>query len=225
MMQLLAAPWRSRTRRSMLTFAAALAVSATLVSSVAADTPSTTDPRATLTPGNIAAGIEAGVATLGTELLANRAKPWGDPANPGSIAFANSDLAFQGDHAFVGSFNGFQIYSIADPANPTLVTSVACPGGQGEVSVYGNLLFMSVEETRAKIDCTATPPATAETRFRGVRIFDISNPSLPGAGGRRPDVPRLPHAHTAEEPERRGQSLCLRERHRRRPLGDRAGGL
>ena len=89
------------------------------------------------------------------ELLANRPKPAGffNPANPGDFGFVNSDLAFQGDHAFVGNFNGFQIYNIADPANPMLRTAVVCPGGQGEVSVYGNLLFMSAEETRARTDC------------------------------------------------------------------------
>ena len=47
------------------------------------------------------------------------------------------------------------------------------------MSVYNNLLFMSVEETRAKIDCSSTPPADATTRFRGVRIFDISNLNQP----------------------------------------------
>ncbi len=91
----------------------------------------------------------------------------------------NSDLAFQGDFAFVGNFNGFNIYDISNPASPALRTSVVCPGGQGDVSVYGNLLFMSVEENRAKIDCSSTPPADATTRFRGVRIFDISNIDSP----------------------------------------------
>ena len=108
---------------------------------------STTDPRV-----DAHARLDnAGVAANGMELLANRRKPAGffDPANPGSFAFVNSDLAFQGDHAFVGNFNGFQIYNISDPANPQIRTAVVCPGGQGEVSVYGNLLFMSAEETRA----------------------------------------------------------------------------
>ena len=182
MKQLLAAPRRSRTRRSLLTFAAALAVSATLVSTVAADTPSTTDPRATLTPGDPATGVEAGVAALGVELLAHRNKPagWFNPANPGDFGFVNSDLAFEGDHAFVGNFNGFLIYNIADPANPTLRTAVVCPGGQGEVSVYGNLLFMSAEETRARTDCGApSAPTGSPLRFRGLRVFDISNLDAP----------------------------------------------
>ena len=118
----------------------------------------------------------------GLELLANRTKPAGffNPANPGDFGFVNSDLAFQGNHAFVGNFNGFQIYDISDPANPTLRTAVVCPGGQGEVSVYGNLLFMSAEETRARTDCgSPAVPTGNPLRFRGVRIFDISNLDAP----------------------------------------------
>ena len=72
---------------------------------------------------------------------------------------------------------------------------MVCPGGQGDVSVYGNLLFMSVEETRAKKDCTldsAGRPTT--TRFRGVRIFDISNLDAPVQVGGA-DLPRLAHPH------------------------------
>jgi hypothetical protein len=41
---------------------------------------------------------------------------------------------------------------------------------------------MSVEETRAKKDCSANTtenPTTPENRFRGVRIFDISNIAMP----------------------------------------------
>jgi hypothetical protein len=127
-------------------------------------------------------GLGAGVANPGSassnmELLANSPKPAGffNPANLGSLSFANSDIAFQGDKAFVGSFNGFQIYDVSDPADPELEMAYVCPGGQGDLSIYGDLLFMSVEETRGKIDCSSTPAATAETRFRGVRIFDISD--------------------------------------------------
>ena len=57
---------------------------------------------------------------------------------------------------------------------------MVCPGGQGEVSVYGNLLFMSAEETRARTDCGApSAPTGSPLRFRGVRIFDISNIAAP----------------------------------------------
>jgi hypothetical protein len=167
----------SRRGRRLAALAAIVSTAGMAALTAGAQLPSTTDPRA-----NLAAGFEnPGVAFNGVALLANRAKPaaFSNPANPGDFGLLNSDLALQGNHAFVGNFNGFNIYDISNPSSPTLTTSVVCPGGQGDLSVYGNLLFMSVEETRAKIDCTLTPPATALTRFRGVRIFDISNIASP----------------------------------------------
>src|SRR5215216_1052900 len=164
-----------------------------LTAPAAAQLPTTDDPRV-----GLAAGFDnPGVAKQGLDLTAHSNKPGGffDPANLGSIAFANSDLAFQGDHAFVGSFNGWQVYDVSNPAAPTLRTSVVCPGGQGDLSVYGNLLFMSVEENRAKIDCTLTPAADATTRFRGVRIFDISNLCAPVQVG-AVQTCRGSHTHT-----------------------------
>ena len=134
-------------------------------------------------------------------LLATRSKPpvhTSAPDDVFGIAQANSDMALQGNYAFVGNFNGFTIYDISNPAAPALVTAVVCPGGQGDLSVYGNLLFMSVEETRAKKDCTLTPAATNATRFRGVRIFDISNISAPvQVGGVQ--TCRGSHTHTLVE--------------------------
>ena len=102
-------------------------------------------------------------------------KPWG------GLNFANSDLAFSGTHLFVGNFSGFNIYDISDPAKPALVTSVSCPGGQGDVSVHGNLLFMSVEQTRGRLDCGANgvEDPVSKQRFRGVRIFDITDIRTP----------------------------------------------
>jgi hypothetical protein len=58
---------------------------------------------------------------------------------------------------------------------------VVCPGGQGDVSIWGNLLFMSAQETRGRLDCGVqgvTTPVSAE-RFRGVRIFDITDLTKP----------------------------------------------
>src|SRR5580693_6615792 len=141
------------------------------------------------------------------------------------LAFANSDLAFQGNHLFEGNFYGVYIFDISQPANAKLLTSLVCPGGQGDVSVYKNLLFMSVEMPNGRLDCgvqgfppePAPPadeekdkgqdqakdaakdtdqnkdaaqnkdgddkgkerkrhiPAAQKDRFRGVRIFDISD--------------------------------------------------
>lgn len=106
------------------------------------------------------------------------------------LAFANTDLAFRGNHLFMGNFYGVNIYDISNPAKASLVTSMVCPGGQGDVSVYRNLMFMSVEMPNGRIDCgiqgfpPGPPPAEMKgppipapnkDRFRGVRIFDISD--------------------------------------------------
>ena len=137
------------------------------------------DPRVGLGAG----WMDAEEAAGNLELVANVPRPEGffDPADMGSFSFANSDLAFSGDYAFVGNYNGFQIYDVSEPSSPTLRTSVVCPGGQGDLSVYRNLLFMSVEETRGRLDCgTQGVQDTISTeRFRGVRIFDISSLDQP----------------------------------------------
>ena len=99
----------------------------------------------------------------------------------GLLNFGNTDLAFSGDRLFVGSHHGFNTYRVEVPASPQLVSSVVCPGGQGDVSVVGNLLIMSVEQTRGRVDCglggVAEP--VSEARFRGVRVFDIGDLRMP----------------------------------------------
>ena len=190
-----ATPVRERRagRRLGLAAACLLAVLGIAPGVASAQLPTTDDPRV-----GLSAGLDnAGTAALGVDLAAHLNKPpgWFNPSNPGDFAFPNSDMAFQGDYAFVGSFNGFNVYNISTPGAPVHKTSVVCPGGQGDVSVYENLLFMSVEETRAKKDCTLTPAATPETRFRGVRIFDISNISAPVQVG-QVQTCRGSHTHT-----------------------------
>ena len=103
------------------------------------------------------------------------------PGRRGLLNFANTDLAFSGDMLFEGNYHGFSTYRVEVPASPQLVSSVVCPGGQGDVSVVGNLLIMSVEQTRGRLDCGlqgVAEPVSAE-RFRGVRIFDIADTRLP----------------------------------------------
>ena len=112
------------------------------------------------------------------------------------LAFANSDLAFQGNRLFLGNFYGLNIYDISNPAKTRLLTSMICPGGQGDPSVYKNLLFMSVEMPNGRLDCgtqgfppppappagqenNPPPPPAQKDRFRGVRIFDITDISKP----------------------------------------------
>ena len=56
-----------------------------------------------------------------------------------------------------------------------------CPGGQGDVSVVGDLLIMSVEQTRGRLDCGLQGIAedVSDERFRGIRIFDVSDLTRP----------------------------------------------
>ncbi len=140
----------------------------------------------------------------------------GPTIDTGSV---NSDMAFSANHLFVGNYNGINMYDIDSPSQIKLKTSLVCPGGQGDVSVYGHLLFMSAEALNGRLDCgtqgiplppgyvppapppvdpaavgasggrggrggrggsggggrgrAASPPSP--DRFRGVRIFDISD--------------------------------------------------
>ncbi len=125
----------------------------------------------------------------------------------GQYGSTNSDLAFEGKTMFVGNYNGINFYDISKPAQVKLITSLLCPGGQGDVSVYGHLLFMSVEAGNGRLDCgvqgialpagyvpPAPPPPPADgsaprrvrppdlpspDRFKGVRVFDISDMTHP----------------------------------------------
>src|SRR5262249_28601607 len=178
-----------------------------------------TDPRAKLTPGLYDAGetsmglkhlllfkkpdafqlgtseaddpkVQKMIAQLGIGSAAKMAKPL--QLVIAQLAFANSDLAFEGNHLFQGNFYGLNVYDISNPAKASLLTTMVCPGGQNDVSVFKNLLFMSVEMPNGRLDCgiegfPPNPPpgpgeekqrrlpAAQKDRFRGVRIFDISD--------------------------------------------------
>jgi len=128
-----------------------------------ADTPDA-DPRE-----GLSAGLhDAGQAASNIALLSAQQKT--------SPFTTNSDLAFTGDYAISGNYYGFQVYDVSDPAAPELTGTFVCPGGQGDVSVYGDLLFMSVESAPGRLDCgTTSVGATDPQNFRGVRVFDISD--------------------------------------------------
>ena len=221
-------------------------VSAALMSAaVAVGAQSKPDPRVGLKPGL----RDAGEAAKGMEKIASLFKPEGffdpkvpagtatpperdpslpppdpdappDPRFANMLAFANSDLAFSGTHLFLGSFHGFNTYDIERPGKPKLSASIVCPGGQGDMSVHGNLLFMSVEQTRGRLDCgtEGIQGKVSGERFRGVRIFDIGDLKKTQAGGRGADVPRIAHAYPRHRPEGSGEPVRLRIRHRRGAL-------
>ncbi len=97
------------------------------------------------------------------------------------LSFANTDMAFAGDVMVAGNYHGFNIYRLGDEGRPELVSSVVCPGGQGDPSIVGDLLILSVEQTRGRVDCglEGVNQDVSEERFRGLRIFDISNLARP----------------------------------------------
>jgi hypothetical protein len=159
------ARWKSRAFAAV--GAIALGVSMISATSMAANADTVdVDPRVGLSAGV----FDAGQAAKNIELMST---------TPKSEAFNNynSDLAFTGNYAISGNYNGFQVYDISNSAAPELKGTFVCPGGQGDVSVYGDLLFMSVESAPGRLDCGSTPsPAASDPQnFRGVRIFDISN--------------------------------------------------
>ena len=161
------------------------------------------DPRS-----NLKAGFrDAGTAIENLTLVASLPKPTGffDPENPAGLppkkpgekedeegggdddsrspllSFANTDLAFAGDLMAVGNYHGFNLYKLDDKGIPHQISSVVCPGGQGDVSIVGDILIMSVEQTRGRVDCglQGVSEDVSPERFRGLRVFDISNPARP----------------------------------------------
>ena len=97
------------------------------------------------------------------------------------LSFANTDMAFSNDIMVAGNYHGFNAYRLGEDGMPALVSSVVCPGGQGDVSIVGDLLFMSVQDSRARVDCGLGGVAerVSDERFRGLRIFDISDITRP----------------------------------------------
>ena len=193
-------------RRLLLSSVAALGVltAAGQAAAQSRDMPMTApvDERSSLTPGL----HDAGQAIRGLELLhaLEPAPGFYDPArvfspprneaegramaeqargNPGfsPLGLANTDMAVSNGRLFVGNFNGINIYNLSADRAPQLAMSIVCPGGQGDVSVHGNLLFMSVEENRGRLDCgtNASAEQISAERFRGVRIFDITDLNAP----------------------------------------------
>jgi hypothetical protein len=169
------------------TLAVAAALVLTAVDAIAQTEPPP-PPQMTWDPNDPRIGLGAGwldaeSAIRGMEHLVAIPRPEGffNPSTPADGRFNNTDLAFEGNLLYQGNYNGFQIFDIEEPSSPELLVSVVCPGGQGDVSVYGDLVFMSAQETRGRLDCgiEGVADSISAERMRGVRIFDLSDLSNP----------------------------------------------
>ncbi|MEM7000291.1 MAG: DUF305 domain-containing protein, partial [Pseudomonadota bacterium] len=119
------------------------------------------------------------------------------------LSFSNTDMAFRDNILFAGSYHGFNIYRLEEGL-PVPLSSVVCPGGQGDVSVVDDLLIMSVEQTRGRLDCglEGVNEDVSEERFRGIRIFDISDLTRPRQVG-AVQTCRGSHTHSVVSADRK----------------------
>ena len=143
-------------------------------------------------------GVELTVASEpDADQLSNEEKEEEEEPRPSLLDFSNTDLVFDNDIVVAGNYHGFNAYRLSNPRSPELLSSVVCPGGQGDVSVVGDLLILSVEQTRGRLDCGLQGVAepTSEDRFRGIRIFDVSDFAMPVQVG-AVQTCRGSHTHT-----------------------------
>ena len=161
---------------AILTLLAACASSANLDLSTAAPSP---DRRVGLRAG----WMNAAEASWNLRQVAAAPKPAAfiNVDDPGDFGYLNSDLAFTGHYVIQGNFHGLQVWDIAQPSHPVLVTTYVCPEQQNDVSVYRNLLFASGEDFNGRLDCGigGVPDSVSKDRLRGIRIFDISDITHP----------------------------------------------
>ncbi len=129
--------------------------------------PPTPDPRVGLAPGL----FDAGEAIWNLRMVSTTPPP------EEFVGQTNSDLAFTGNYAIQGNYDGIQIWDISDPRSPESVVTYVCPASQSDVSVYENLLFVSGEGFGGRLDCggEGVEEAVSHDRLRGIRIFDISD--------------------------------------------------
>src|SRR5881396_1764438 len=131
----------------------------------------TPDPRVGLKPGL----KDAGQAAWNLRLLTNV------PPSEKFVGSTNSDLSFYKNYVIQGNYNGFEVWDITAPSQPTLKVGYLCPASQSDVSVFRNLLFVSGEGSGGRIDCgtEGVHDSVSTARLRGIRIFDISDVANP----------------------------------------------
>jgi hypothetical protein len=126
------------------------------------------------------------------------------------VGSTNSDLAFSGNYAIQGNYNGFQVWDISNPAKPVLKTAFFCPASQSDVSVYKNLLFVSGEGNGGRLDCggQGVKEVVSHERLRGIRIFDITDITNPKYVG-NVQTCRGSHTHTVVEDPRDKENVYV----------------
>jgi LVIVD repeat-containing protein len=87
-----------------------------------------------------------------------------------------SDLAFTGRYALAANYNGFRVIDVSRPRRPVVVRDVWCPGPQNDISVWGDVIVVSIDSVRTNPSCTsaAASPATDPNGWEGVRVFGLS---------------------------------------------------
>jgi hypothetical protein len=108
----------------------------------------------------------------------------------------NSDLAFYGNRAFAGNYDGFRIFDIRNPSRFRLLSDTRCRAIQGDLSVFkardGRLIMLqSIDRPVTAPDCTGVDTATvaedergvqvnrARFGYEGLRMFDVTDPRNP----------------------------------------------
>ena len=129
---------------------------------------------------NSRAGLKAGLFDAG-ESIWNMSLLSATPPPEEFVGVTNSDLAFKGNYAIQGNYNGMMIWDITNPSSPNLEKGYVCPASQSDVSVYDDLLFVSGEGLGGRLDCgtQGVGEAISTDRLRGIRIFDISDINNP----------------------------------------------
>ena len=139
-----------------------------------------------LTGATVASAAD-GIGLFGTQLApdqigrsANVQHLFNTPHAGPLASGTGTDIAFSGNKAFVGNYNGFVIYDISNPASPTKLATVNCPGAQNDVTISGTLLYLSTDSSRNNSSCSsAAQSATIKASWEGIKIFDVSVPTNP----------------------------------------------
>lgn len=95
-----------------------------------------------------------------------------------------TDAAFQGKIAYQGTWiGGFRTINIAAPGKPKVLAEVDCGVEQGDIGVYRNLVFRSIDlpVVADTPEETCTDEFADGAGFEGVQIFQVDDPKKASA--------------------------------------------